>query len=73
MFMSNILSHFTFDEAHVVISAIIAVVVLFECKFGKPITFIFGKPKLFEGTRKQKIYAWIVFVFVILCLLSSSL
>lgn len=72
MFMSNILSHFTFDEAHVVIAAIIAVVVLFKCKFGKPITFIFGKPKLFEGTRKQKIYAWIVFV-VILCLLSSSL
>ena len=63
--MSNILSHFTFDEAHVVVAAIIAVVVLFECKFGKPITFIFGKPK--------KIYAWIVFVFVILCLLSSSL
>ncbi|WP_173437861.1 hypothetical protein [Sharpea azabuensis] len=62
--MSNILSHFTFDEAHVVVAAIIAVVVLFECKFGKPITFIFGK---------QKIYAWIVFVFVILCLLSSSL
>ena len=72
MFMSNILSHFTFDEAHVVIAAIIAVVVLFECRYGKPITFIFGKPKLFEGTRKQKIYAWIVFV-VILCLLSSSL
>ena len=52
MFMSNILSHFTFDEAHVVLAAIIAVVVLFECKFGKPITFIFGKPKIFEGTRK---------------------
>lgn len=30
--MSNILSHFTFDEAHVVVAAIIAVVVLFECK-----------------------------------------
>lgn len=55
--MSNILSHFIFDKAHVVVAAIIAVVVLFECKSGKPITFIFGKPKLFEGTRKQKIYA----------------
>ena len=73
MFMSNILSHFTFDVAHVVIAAIIVVVVLFECKYGKPIAFIFGKPKLFEGTRKQKIYAWVVFVFVILGLLSSSL
>lgn len=71
--MSNILSHFTFDKAHIIIVAILAVVILFECKFEKPITFIFGKPKLFEGTRKQKIYAWIVFVFVILCLLSSSL
>lgn len=49
------------------------IVILFECKFEKPITFIFGKPKLFEGTRKQKIYAWVVFVFVILGLLSSSL
>lgn len=55
--MSNILSHFIFDEAHVVIASIIVVVVLFECRYGKPITFIFGKPKLFEGTRKQKIYA----------------
>lgn len=71
--MSNILSHFTFDKAHIIIVAILAVVILFECKFEKPITFIFGKPKLFEGTRKQKIYAWVVFVFVILCLLSSSL
>jgi len=52
MFMSNILSHFTFDVAHVVIAAIIVVVVLFECKYGKPIAFIFGKPKIFEGTRK---------------------
>ncbi len=73
MFVSNILSYFTFDKAHVVVAAIIAVVVLFECKYGKHITFIFGKPKLFEGTRKQKIYAWVVFVFVILGLLSSSL
>ncbi len=73
MFVSNILFYFTFDKAHVVVAAIIAVVVLFECKYGKHITFIFGKPKLFEGTRKQKIYAWVVFVFVILGLLSSSL
>ena len=40
------------DVAHVVIAAIIVVVVLFECKYGKPIAFIFGKPKIFEGTRK---------------------
>ena len=58
-------SHFNFDEAHIVICILIASVVLYECKFEEPITFFWGKPKLFEGTLKQKIYSWLLLVFVL--------
>ena len=64
--MLNVLSHFTFDEVHIAVCSLFIIVVLYECKFGEPITFILGKPKLFEGTMKQKIYSWIVFIFLII-------
>lgn len=64
--MLNILSYFNFDEVHIAVCIIFSVVVLYECKFGEPITYVFGKPKLFEGTTIQKILSWITFTFLIL-------
>ena len=64
--MLNWVNNFNFDEVHITVCILFVVVVLYECKFKEPITFIFGKPKLFEGTIKQKIYSWILFIFIAL-------
>lgn len=45
------INYFTTDEVHVAVTILTIVTVLYECKFGEPITFVFGKPKLFEGTK----------------------
>lgn len=64
--MLNWLSKFTLNNANVAVCILFACVVLYECKFGEPITFFWGKPKLFEGTVKQKIYSWILFIVIII-------
>ena len=50
--MLNVLSNFAFDEIPIAISILFTIVVIYECRIGEPITFIFGKPKLFEETIK---------------------
>lgn len=63
------INYFTTDEVHVAVTILTIVTVLYECKFGEPITFVFGKPKLFEGTKKQRFYGWVVFIVLIFNLL----
>lgn len=63
------INYFTTDEVHVAVTILTIVTVLYECKFGEPITFVFGKPKLFEGTKKQRFYDWAVFIVLIFNLL----
>lgn len=47
------INYFTTDEVHVAVTILTIVTVLYECKFGEPITFVFGKPKLFEGKKNK--------------------
>ena len=63
------INYFTTDEVHVAVTILTIVTVLYECKCGEPITFFFGKPKLFEGTKKQRFYGWAVFIVLIFNLL----
>ena len=63
------INYFTTDEVHVAVTILTIVTVFYECKFGEPITFVFGKPKLFEGTKKQRFYGWAVFIVLIFNLL----
>ena len=63
------INYFTTDEVHVAVTILTIVTVLYECKFGEPITFVFGKPKLFEGTKKQRFYGWTIFIVLIFNLL----
>ena len=63
------INYFTTDEVHVAVTILTIVTVLYECKFGEPITFVFGKTKLFEGTKKQRFYGWAVFIVLIFNLL----
>ena len=66
------INYFTTDEVHVAVTILTIVTVLYECKFGEPITFVFGKPKLFEGTKKQRFYGWTIFIVLIFNLLFMS-
>lgn len=63
------IKYFTTDEVHIAVTILTIVTVLYECRFGEPITFVFGKPKLFEGTKKQRFYGWAVFIVLIFNLL----
>lgn len=64
--MLDLLSYFNTDEVHIAICIYFIIETLYECKFEEPITFIFGKPKLFKGTLKQRIYSWAIFIFLII-------
>lgn len=64
-FIINYFTNLTFNESNITIAAVFAIVILFECKFKSPIVLALGTPKLFEGTKKQRILAWIVFIIVV--------
>ena len=62
--MMDWILQFRTDETHIAIWVLLITVILYECKFNEPISFFAGKPKLFEGTKKQKIYSWIMFIIM---------
>lgn len=59
------LPHWELNEPNIAIAMFFAAVVLYETKTKEPITFFFGDPKLFEGTKKKRILKWILFIFIV--------
>lgn len=64
--MQTLLSNLHVGNVNFVVGILYAIIVLYETKFEEPITFFWGKPKLFKGTKKQKIYSWFVFLLTVI-------